>query len=181
MEATDTLVDVHHDLVRRAQAGDTAAFEQLYRTHVGRVYALCLRMVADPTRAKTLTQDAFVRAWQALGGFRGESSFGSWLHRVAVNVVLAERRAEGRRNARIRSTDDLTPYDSPAPALDPDVAMDLEQAIAALPPQARHVLVLHDLEGYRHREVAEMMGIATGTSKAQLHRARRLLKTFMQR
>lgn len=167
------------DLVRRAQDGDTAAFEVLYRQHAGRVYALCLRMTADATRATTLTQDAFVRAWQHLPSFRGESAFGSWLHRVAVNVVLGAMRAHRRRTARLQPTDDLERYDRAAPTEASN--LDLERAIAALPPQARAVLVLHEIEGYRHDEIADLLGIAAGTSKAHLHRARRLLRDALDR
>lgn len=181
MEEIDTIEAREVDLLHRAQAGDTSAFEALYHAHAGRVYAVCLRMVADETRAAELTQDTFVRAWQRLGSFRGDSAFSSWLHRVAVNVVLAALRGQRRRAARVVATDDLTPFDGPGANPAPGAAMDLEQAIAALPDQARHVLILHDLEGYRHREIADMMDIATGTSKAHLHRARQLLKTLLNR
>ena len=181
MEQIDTVTTRDAALVLRAQAGDTSAFEALYRAHVGRVYALCIRMVTDETRAAELTQDTFVRAWQRLGSFRGESAFSSWLHRVAVNVVLVALRSDRRRTARIQTTDDLDPFDAPGSDTTPGTAMDLEQAIAALPPKARNVLVLHDVEGYRHHEIADLMGIATGTSKAHLHRARRLLKSFLNR
>jgi len=181
LEQIDTIVAGELDLVHRAQAGDTNAFEALYRAHAGRVYAICIRMVADETRAAELTQDTFVQVWQRLGSFRGESAFSSWLHRVAVNVVLAALRSQRRRTARVQTTDDLAPFDSPGADPTPGEAMDLEQAIAALPPQARHVLILHDLEGYRHHEIADRMGIATGTSKDHLHRARRLLKTMLNR
>lgn len=181
MEQIDTVTTRDAALVQRAQAGDTSAFEALYRAHVGRVYAVCLRMTADETRAVDLTQDTFVRAWQRLGSFRGESAFSSWLHRVAVNVVLVALRSERRRTARVQTTDDLDAFDAPGCNPTPGTAMDLEQAIAALPPQARTVLVLHDVEGYRHHEIADMMDIATGTSKAHLHRARRLLKRFLNR
>lgn len=167
------------DLVRRAQDGDASAFEALYWAHAGRVYALCLRMTADATRATTLTQDTFVRAWKRLPSFRGESAFGSWLHRVAVNVVLGEMRARQRRTARLQPTADLERYDRPAPT--GESGMDLERAIAALPPQARAVLVLHAIEGYRHDEIADLLGIAAGTSKAHLHRARRLLRDALDR
>ena len=181
MEQIDTVPTRDDTLVLRAQAGDTGAFEALYRAHVGRVYAVCIRMVADEVRAAELTQDTFVRAWQRLGSFRGESAFSSWLHRVAVNVVLVALRAERRRTARVQATDNLDPFDGPGSSPAPGATMDLEEAIAALPPKARNVLVLHDVEGYRHHEIADMMGIATGTSKAHLHRARRLLKSFLNR
>ncbi len=166
-------------LVQRAQAGDTSAFEQLYRAHVGRIYALCLRMVADALRAQSLTQDVFVRAWQQLGAFRHESAFATWLHRLAVNVVLVDLRTARRRSARFLTTDDLEPFEGHGPEPSPDTGMDLEAGIASLPPQARSVLVLHDIEGYTHDEIGAAMGIAPGTSKAHLHRARQLLRTTM--
>ena len=181
MNQTDTVATRDQALVQRAQAGDTSAFEALYRAHVGRVYALCRRMVNNETRAAELTQDTFVQAWQRLDSFRSDSAFSSWLYRVAVNVVLVALRTQRRRTARFQSTDDLTPYERPGSAPSPGEAMDLEQALAALPPQARSVLILHDLEGYRHREIATLMNIATGTSKAHLHRARRLLKNLLNR
>lgn len=167
--------------VRRAQEGDTAAFEALYRQHVGRVYALCLRMCGDSVRATELTQDVFVRAWQRLGSFQGKSAFGTWLHRLAVNVVLGERRSEGVRVHRIYSTDEPEKFDAPTRSADPGTSMDLERAIAQLPPGARAVFVLHDVEGYKHEEIAEMQGSAVGTCKAQLHRARRLLREALGR
>jgi RNA polymerase sigma-70 factor (ECF subfamily) len=168
------------DEVRRAAAGDPGAFAALYRAHAGRVYALCLRLEADAARAEELTQDVFVRAWEALPGFRGESAFGTWLHRLAVNVVLADRRAAWRRERRVMAVEDPAALERPGEA-DPALALDLEAAIAALPPGARAVFVLHDLEGYQHREIAAMTGIAEGTSKAQLFRARRLLRARLER
>lgn len=164
------------DLVQQAQGGDTAAFERLYHANVGRIYAVCLRMVADPVRAERLTQDAFVRAWQRLRSFRGESAFFSWLYRLAVNVVLVDLRSERRRKARVLPTDDLKRYDRAGQSSTSGTDMDLEASIADLPTRARAVLVLHDIEGYTHEEIGEMMDIATGTSKAHLHRARTLLK-----
>lgn len=161
------------------QGGDRRAFEQLYRLHVGRVYALCLRIAADSGRAEELTQDVFVRVWEMIGSFRGESAFSSWLHRVTVNVVLVDIRSNRRRSARVFVTDDLTAYDTTETESPPGAALDLESAIASLPPQARTTFVLHDIEGYRHEEIAELMGLATGTSKAQLHRARKLLKEVL--
>jgi RNA polymerase sigma-70 factor (ECF subfamily) len=165
------------NLVRRAQNDDRAAFDALYGQHVGRVYAVCLRMCASRTEAERLTQDVFVRAWQRLKTFRGESAFGSWLHRLAVNVVLQDGRSTRRRDAHVAVLPDpelLESYRS-RPAHD-DERMDLERAIATLPPGARQVLVLHDIEGYKHEEIARMTGSAVGSVKAQLHRARRLLR-----
>ncbi len=164
-------------LVRRAQAGDLHAFERLYRENERKVYGLCCRMSADPSLAEDLTQEVFVRAWQKLDSFRGESAFSSWLYPLTVNVVLSERRARRRRTAKVMTTDDLTPFDRPRPAkLGPETGFDLERAMAGLPPGARAVFVLHDVEGYRHEEIAQLLGVAEGTSKAQLHRARKLLR-----
>ena len=170
------------DLIHRAQRGDRAAFEALYRAHAGRVYALCLRLTADATQAEERTQDAFVRAWERLATFRGESAFSSWLYRLTVNEVLLGRRAERRREQRVVTTDDPAALERPRGA-DPAAgrALDLERAVAALPPGAREVFVLHDVEGYRHQEIAALAGIAVGTSKAQLFRARRLLREALNR
>lgn len=180
MEQPAVTSDPGIDLVRRAQAGDVDAFARLYRAHIDRVYALCLRMVADTTRAEVLAQDAFVRAWEALAGFRGDCAFGSWLHRIAVNTVLVDVRSRRRRADRIRAEEDLDALGWAAPPR-AGAALDLEAAIAALPPQARHVLVLHDVEGYTHDEIGTLMGIAPGTSKAHLHRARHLLRAALER
>ena len=174
------------DLVRRAKGGDSAAFEQLYREHVGRVYALCLRMTADPGHAEDLAQDVFLRAWNKLSSFRGQAAFSTWLHRLAVNVVLADRRSQGKRWGRLIMTDDLAPFEaidggSRAGRSERGTGMDLEAAIASLPDGARTVFVLYDVEGYRHEEIAELTGTAVGTSKAQLHRARRLLREALGR
>jgi RNA polymerase sigma-70 factor (ECF subfamily) len=162
-------------LVGRIQHGEVDAFESLYRTHVDRIFALCLRMSGDPERATELTQDVFVRCWERIGSFRGDSLFGTWLHRVAVNVVLEHSRSAQRRDQRFETGNDTETL--PGVATDPrhDERMDLEQAIRGLPPKARQVFVLHDIEGYRHREIAELTGSAQGTLRAQLHRARKLL------
>ncbi len=168
-------------LVRRAQEGDTRAFERLYRVNVGRVHALCLRLTGEPVWAEELTQDVFVRAWEKLGSFRGRSAFSSWLHRIAVNSFLMATRAERRRAARLAVVGDPGRFETggaPAPATP---AIDLERAIAELPPGARAVFVLHDIEGYRHEEIAELMDMALGTSKSQLHRARKLLRQALDR
>ncbi len=167
-------------LVERARSGDTGAFESLYRSNVGRVYALCLRMSGDSERAERLTQDAFVTAWEKLSTFRGEAAFGSWLHRLTVNVVLQDRRSRLRRRERLERA--ATEAELPATGgIGPGTRIDLERAIAGLPKRARLVFILHDVEGYRHEEIAEMLGTAVGTSKAQLHRARRLLREMMGR
>lgn len=169
------------ETVRLAQQGDVAAFERLYRENVDRIFALCLRMSGDAVRAQELAQDVFVRAWEKLGSFEGKSAFSTWLHRLAVNVVLGSRRAEGIRVGKVFGTDDLEAYETPVRPADPGQALDLERAVAQLPPGARMVFVLHDVEGYKHEEIAEMHGIAVGTCKAQLHRARRLLREALER
>ena len=175
------IVTAADDLVERARAGDREAFDALYARHVGRVYALCLRMSGDREAAERLTQDAFVRAWQRISGFRGDAAFGSWLHRLAVNVVLMDGRSESRRRARVFEVEDPGVFERGRDAPADDVRMDLEAAIAKLPKGARAVLVLHDVEGYPQQEIADMLGIAVGTVKAQLHRARRLLRERLDR
>ena len=168
-------------LVREAQAGSPKAFEQLYLENVDRIFALCLRIAGDSTRAEELTQDVFVRAWQMIRTFRGEAAFSSWLHRLAVNVVLVDFRSRQRREKRVFSAEDIEAYDRADPMPTPGTGIDLESAVASLPPQARTVFVLHDVEGYRHEEIAQLLGLATGTCKAQLHRARKLLKEVLGR
>ena len=159
--------------IRRAQAQDAAAFEKLYRMHVDRVYGLCLRMTGSPAEADDCTQDAFIQAWSKLDRFRGDSAFGTWLHRVAVNSVLGRMRKSRREQDRIRAVSDVAP--AAETIGDSGGLRDLEQAIDELPSGARHVFVLHAVYGYSHDETGDMLGIAAGTSKAQLHRARRLL------
>jgi RNA polymerase sigma-70 factor (ECF subfamily) len=167
-------------LVRRAQAGDTAAFEELYRGSVRRVYALCFRLAGETSLAEELTQDVFVRAWEKLGTFRQDSAFSSWLYPLTVNVALSERRSRRRRTARVMATEDPTVFEKPSPSGRPEIGFDIEKALASLPPGARSVFVLHDVEGFRHEEIAQMTGVAAGTSKAQLHRARRLLREALK-
>jgi RNA polymerase sigma-70 factor, ECF subfamily len=168
-------------LVAAAQGGDDHAFESLYRAHVGRVFALARRLADDPEHASELTQDVFVRAWERLGSFRAASSFGTWLYRLAVNVILSDRRSTWRRVRRVRPDGDLVDLAPATRAPAPGVRLDLESAIATLPPGARTVFVLFDVEGYGHDEIASMTGIAVGTSKAQLFRARRLLREALDR
>lgn len=172
-------------LVERARAGDVAAFEQLFQATSGRIFALCLRMTGDRLRARELTHDAFVRAWERLDSFRGDSAFATWMHRLAVNVVLGEIRAERRRTARVAlAMDEGTEEMESAPdgpLADPELRMDLDRAIARLPRNARRVFVLHDVAGYRHEEIAREMEIAEGTVRAHLHRARRLLMEWLTR
>jgi len=172
-QAEDTRVDWEGALVQRARAGDKRAFERLYREQAGRVYGLCLRMTRDAQLAEDCTQDTFINAWRALGKFETRSSLATWLHRIAVNVSLAKRRKSG-------------PVEPP-PAEEEGVASEwtletpvevheIEAAIGSLPEGARDALVLHALYGYSHGEAAQMLGIAEGTCKAQLHRARNLLR-----
>ena len=161
------------DVVRRAQRGDVGAFEDLYRAHMPAVYALCRRMSGDEAAARELVQDAFVNAWERLGSFRGQSAFGTWLHRVTVNVVLEYLRGAKRDDARF-DAGDVGEYGR---AFDSqvDARMDLDAALARLPHGARVAFVLHDIEGYSHDEVAELTGTAPGTARAQAWRARRAL------
>ena len=177
--------------VALAASGDRQAFERLYRQHVNRVFSLCARMVADRLRAEELTQDVFVRAWEKLHLFRGESAFATWLHRMTVNVVLNARKSEGRRQARFEESDDENGgVDAIAASstsgvvgmpLAPGDLLDLEAALKRLPPGAKRVFVLHDVEGYKHEEIADMLGVTTGATKAQLHRARLLLREALNR
>lgn len=172
-------------LAKAAVAGDERAFESLYRMTSGRVFAVCLRMIGDRDRAAELTQDVFVRVWERLSGFRGESAFESWLHRIAVNVVLESERSTRRRIARVEPSDELAEIESVQmltrkEGRDND-RMDLEAAIAALPPATRRVFILHDIEGYRHEEISRMTGSAQGTLRAQLFRARRMLMEALNR
>lgn len=168
------------DPVRLAQAGDQDAFHALYREHVGRVFAVCLRLTGDARTAEDRTQDVFVQAWRRLATFRGDSAFGSWLYRLTINVVLNERRATRRRIARVEAVEDPAAWERPRGETGPGEALDLERAIARLPEGARAVFVLHDVDGYQHQEIAAMLGIAAGTSKAQLFRARRLLRGMLE-
>jgi len=172
--------------VARAAAGDRVAFERLYRQHVNKVYSVCARMLSDRARAEELTQDVFVRAWEKLHLFRGESSFSTWLHRLTVNVVLNARKSDGRQRSRFEENDDEAGgMDAHAGVvgapLAPGDLLDIEAAIAKLPPGARRVFILHDVEGYKHEEIAEMLGVTSGATKAQLHRARLLLREALNR
>lgn len=182
--AQDDRIDWEAALVQRARSGDVRAFERLYRDHIGTVYGLCLRLMRDPTQAEDCAQEAFVSAWRALGRFESRSSFGTWLHRIAVNAVLNRRRKVG------------TQVEAPPPPADPDeefadppqewtldtpVEVDeIETAIGTLPGGARDALVLCAIYGYSHGEAARMLGIAEGTCKAQLHRARSLLRVRLE-
>jgi RNA polymerase sigma-70 factor (ECF subfamily) len=166
------------DCIRRAQGGDVEAFEQLYRAYVGRIHALCRRMSGDPVAAEEITQVVFVRAWERLDSWRGEAAFGTWLHRLAVNVLLGDRRAEGRRLARVLPLRDPTDGHGGVAgrAAATEAGLDLERALDTLPPKARQVFVLYEIEGWPHEEIARHMDTTVGTSKGQLHRARELMR-----
>ncbi len=169
------------DDVRRAAAGDLEAFERLYRFHVAKVHGLVRRMLGEDL-ADEVTQDVFVRAWKKLGTFRGDAAFGTWLHRVAVNLVLAKRKELGMRKARFHDDGERALADvSGSRPERATTRIELEAALQTLPDGAREVFVLHDVEGYRHREIAEMLGVTTGTTKAQLHRARMMLRSCVSR
>jgi len=179
MTNTDTVVDFDGALIERARKGDSRAFERLYRDHVGRVHGLCLRMTRNPDLAADCAQDAFIKAWKALPKFEARSSFSTWLHRIAVNTVLEKRR--GPSNAEI-AVEDPTEYEEPVLSFDTPVEEEeLEAAIQSLPQGARDALVLCGVYGYEHSEAASMLGIAVGTCKAQLHRARGLLRDRLER
>ena len=163
------------ELVRRAAAGNLGAFEQLYRRHCGRVHGAVWRLSGmNPSRAEELTQEAFIRAWQKLDSFRFESAFSTWLHRLAVNVALMELRKRDLEESADDS--ELEAASEPVKPFCAGERADLERAIANLPPRARAVLVLHDIEGWKHEEIGKELGMAVGSSKAQLHRARGLLR-----
>jgi len=165
-------------LVESARKGDRVAFERLYHRHRNRIYGLVWRLCGgDAALAEDLLQESFIRAWQKLDSFRGDSRFGTWLHRLSANVALSERRSRMRRMGRETELD-LAVERKATGARDVYAGqrMDLEQAVARLPERARTVLVLYDIEGYSHAEVAEIAGMAVGSSKAQLHRARKLVR-----
>jgi RNA polymerase sigma-70 factor, ECF subfamily len=163
--------------VALAAAGDARAFERLYRAHLPRVHGLVRRMTAGRD-AEELTQDVFVRVWQKLSSFRGESAFGTWLHRLAANVVIERFRTDATR--RQRHVDGEEIFETlPAKQRTGDLAMDLDVALARLPDGAREIFVLHDVEGHKHHEIADLLGISAGTSKAQLHRARMMLRKHL--
>ena len=170
---TATTVPEEAALVARAQGGNARAFESLYRAHVDRVYGLCLRMTGNVGEAEDCTQEAFIQAWNKLDRFRGDSAFGTWMHRIAVNAVLGRIRKSKREQDRIQAAAES--MSSPASIGDSGELRDLSDAIDRLPEGARHVFVLNAVYGYSHEESSDMLGVAVGTTKAQLHRARRLL------
>jgi RNA polymerase sigma-70 factor (ECF subfamily) len=180
MTSSDTVVGFDVALIERARKGDARAFERLYRDHVGRVHGLCLRMTRNPEQAADCAQDTFIKAWKALPRFEARSSFSTWLHRIAVNTVLEKRR--GSSNLEI-PVEDPNEYELETRVeLDTPVEEEeIEAAIQSLPPGARDALVLCGVYGYEHSEAAGMLGIAVGTCKAQLHRARGLLRERLER
>jgi RNA polymerase sigma-70 factor, ECF subfamily len=183
--ATDTLSEAQ--VIQRAREGDRTAFEYLYRLHSRRVYAVCLRMLADPTEAEDLTQEAFLLLFRKIHTFRGESAFSTWLHRLVVNLVLMHLRKKSPPIVSIEATPD--PDDDTSPNIDmgaPDLLLEgsidrinLERCIGQLPAGCRTMFVLHDVQGYEHREIAEMLGRSVGDSKSQLHKARTRLRELL--
>jgi len=169
--------DSQGDYVQQAAGGDVRAFEHLYRTHLPRVHSLVRRMTGGRD-ADEITQDVFVRVWQKLGTFRGDSAFGTWLHRLAVNVVIERFRADATRRQRLHDGEAIFETLA-APVRLRDVSLDFETALERLPDGAREIFVLHDVEGYKHHEIGTLLGISPGTSKAQLHRARMMLRKHL--
>jgi RNA polymerase sigma factor (sigma-70 family) len=177
-EAAPSRSGDREDVVLAAR-GDVRAFARLYGGHSARIFNLARRMTTSES-AVDITQDIFLRAWEKLGTFRGESAFGTWLHRLAINVILARRATIRTEQGRIRDEDGI--LDSlPAKGNNSDLGMDFERAIGRLPEGAKTVFVLYDVEGYQHEEIATMLGISSGTSKAQLHRARMIMRKHLTR
>ncbi|MGI8996945.1 MAG: RNA polymerase sigma factor [Pyrinomonadaceae bacterium] len=173
-----------YELAQRSAAGDMEAFEELYRRHFRRVYALCLRMLGNPTEAEDLTQETFIQLYNKIGSFRGDSQFTTWLHRMTVNQVLMHFR---RRKSRPEFTtpEGETPVQIVRGTENPNAMpvvdrITLENSISQLPPGYRSVFVLHDVEGYDHGEIAGMLGISVGTSKSQLHKARLKMRNLIR-
>jgi len=173
---SETVEDDASD-VAAAAAGDVRAFERVYRRHVARIHSTAIRMLGAE-EADDATQDVFVRAWQRLGQFRGDSAFGTWLFRLGVNVMLSRREVVATRQRR--HVDDAELIDTlSARDASPELGLDFEAAMQRLPPGMRQIFVLHDIEGYKHDEIAAMLGIAQGTSKSQLHRVRMVLRKYL--
>lgn len=166
------------DDVALAASGDVRAFERVYRAHLPRVHGIVRRM-SGGRDVDELTQDVFVRLWQKMGSFRGESAFGTWLHRLAVNVVIERFRTDTTRRQRHLDGEDIFETLPSAPRRSGDLAMDLDTALTKLPDGAREVFVLHDVQGYKHHEIGDLLEISVGTSKAQLHRARMMLRKHL--
>ncbi len=168
------MIEDESQLVLRCQHGDQRAFEQLYRANVGKVYALCLRLCGQKSLAEDLTQEAFIRAWQKLASFRGDAAFSSWLYRLTTNVVIGHLRKHTKW--RIESLDEQE-YEQTAAKTRPfGIEQEIDQALRCLPDTGRVVLILVEYLGYQHNEISELTGMAIGTSKTHLHRARAKLK-----
>jgi len=175
------------EAIERAKQGDAEAFEVLYNLHRRRVYSLCLRMTANTAEAEDLSQEAFLQLFRKIGTFRGESAFSTWLHRMAVNVVLMRLRKKGLSVVPLEETmetDEESPKKEPG-AQDPSLAgavdrLELQRAVEALPPGYRTIFVLHDIEGFEHNEIADMVGCSIGNSKSQLHKARMKLRDSLR-
>ena len=178
LELVSTSPDREFELVRQAAAGNSHAFRELYNNNVKRVYAVCLRACQDRDTAEELTQEVFVKAWEKLSSFHFESKFSSWLHSIAVNQFLMMKRSEKRFQERVSDLTEIISRDNPQAKVKQgyDSRIDIEGALEKLPQQARMAFVLHDIEGYKHHEISKMMDIEVGTSKAHLHRARRMLR-----
>src|SRR5271155_4939217 len=187
--STEPVAWTEAEAIRRAQAGDSAAFDFLYQLHSRRVYALCLRMVNNPADAEDLMQEAFLQLFRKIATFRGESAFSTWLHRMTVNVVLMRLRKKSLPTDSLEET--MEPdAESSAPKRDigaPDLRLsgavdrvNLERSVQKLPPGYRTVFVLHDVQGYEHNEIADIMGCSIGNSKSQLHKARMRLRGLLQ-
>lgn len=169
------------ELVRQAQDGSRAAFEALYRANESRIYALCWRLCGnDEALTADMVQEAFIRAWEKIGSFRGDSAFGTWMHRLTVNYVIGEKRKLIRRRDMEQPMEEHVTRQMSGRRAPAGLDQDLENAIARLPERARTVLVLYAIEGYRHEDIARIADMAVGTSKAQLHRARQLLQEWLQ-
>lgn len=173
-----------YELAQKAAAGGGDAFEQIYRRHFRRVFALTLRMLGDPVRAEDMTQEVFVQLFNKIGSFRGESAFTTWLHRMTVNLVLMYFRKASTRS-ELLTDEGETPVQIVRGTENPETMpivdrIALERAVQQLPPGYRSVFVLHDVEGYEHEEISKMMGISAGTSKSQLHKARLKLRQLLR-
>ncbi|MBP7461188.1 MAG: RNA polymerase sigma factor [Candidatus Delongbacteria bacterium] len=174
-------INEEDSIIRQAQHGDLEAYERLYRQHVATIYGLALRLCGRPRPAEELTQDAFVQAWKSIRGFKFKSSFRTWMHRITVNCYLQDRRRESSRQSQwVPDPSDTRILMSGDSGQVINLQIDLERAIDRLPPGARMILILHDIEGYRHEEIAEMLNLSVGTSKTQLQRARTIIKEIWQ-
>ena len=178
LELVSTSPDREFELIRQAAAGNSFAFRELYKNNVKRVYAVCLRACQDRDTADELTQEVFVKAWEKLSSFHFESKFSSWLHSIAVNQFLMMKRSEKRFTERVGELTEILTRENPQAKVKQgyDSRIDIEGALEKLPQQARMAFVLHDIEGYKHHEISKLMNIEVGTSKAHLHRARRMLR-----